>query len=418
MAQWRPTDTRNRRLSYPYDSAFREYAGQYFPSRRGGVILRGKSRIGPGFDVFIAGAGPAGSATAISLAAVAPNLRICLADAGRDVPFRIGESVPPLIKRFLDQLGVWPSFLLDQHSRSFRTLSCWGKSEAVSNEFFQDVYNTGWHLDRALFDLMLAKEAEARGARPLNAKVQALQFDGVLWHVDCGEAGVFPAQCVVDATGRLAVLSRMAGLKSVSYDKLAACAVLFEQTENPDLPDSDAALVEAFIDGWWYTASIPGGRRIVALMTDADIAKEMNAANLDVWLKLLSETQRIQAILEGAHPISSLKLWSAGSRILEGVFPHGLIAVGDAVSSFDPLSSQGIIKALRSAIFASYALTDQLLHSNEQGFTKYAAIMQREFASYQATLQDYYRKEQRWPDSPFWQRRHKKSESSRLNGVY
>ncbi len=368
--------------------------------------------MSPSFDVFIAGAGPAGAATAISLSAVAPGLRVCLADMGRDASFRVGESVPPLIKRFLDHLGVWPQFTSDQHCPSFRTVSAWGGPELIGNEFFWDVHNTGWRLDRTLFDRMLAREAENHGAVPMAAKIRALRYDEGLWSVDCGEAGIHSARCVVDATGRSALLSRLAGLKPVNYDRLVASVVLFEESGNQDAPGADAALVESFIDGWWYTAATPGGRRIAALMTDTDIVRQLGAARLDSWMEGLGKTRHIGPVIGAARPITLPKLWPAGSRFLEGALPSGMIAVGDAASCFDPLSSQGIIKALRSAIFASYAIADWLSHSDEQGFVKYDALMKREFAAYQQTLHDYYGQEQRWPDSAFWHRRHIRNDTS------
>jgi flavin-dependent dehydrogenase len=336
---------------------------------------------------------------------------VCLADAGRTDSFRIGESVPPLIKRFLDHLGLGPSFARDAHCPSFRTASAWGGPELVSNEFFLDVHNIGWRLDRARFDRMLAAEAENRGAVPLAAKVGSVRFDGDRWTIDCGEAGTYSARCVVDATGRSALPSRLGGLKSVSYDRLVGAAVFFEASENPDLPGSDAALIESFRDGWWYTAATPEGRRVAVLMTDADLVRRLGVSRFDDWMARLGETRHVRALIGASRPLAPPRLWPAGSRCLEGEAHPGLIAVGDAVSSFDPLSSQGIVKALRSAIFASYAIADRLLGSDERGFARYRALMKREFASYRETLRDYYRQEQRWPDSPFWRRRHHGSDS-------
>ncbi|MGX2042083.1 tryptophan 7-halogenase [Methylocaldum sp. MU1018] len=359
------------------------------------------------FDVFIAGAGPAGAATAISLAAAAPGLRVCLADAGRTRAFRVGESVPPLIQRFLQHLDVWPAFTGDGHCPSFRTLSAWGGPELVGNEFFLQVHDTGWRLDRARFDRRLAMEAENRGARPLAARIRAIAPDGDGWTIDCGAAGIHTARCVVDATGRAALPSRLAGLRPVNHDRLIASVVFFPDSPDADRPGADAAVIEAFRDGWWYTAATPAGRRIVALMTDGDLARRLRASRLDAWMESLAATRHVRTLVGASRPLASPILWPAGSRCLEGRVPAGLIAVGDAISSFDPLSSQGIVKALRSGIFASYAIADRLLQSDGgRGYARYAALMRREFAAYRETLRDYYRQEQRWPDAPFWRRRH------------
>ena len=44
-----------------------------------------------------------------------------------------------------------------------------------------------------------------------------------------------------------------------------------------------------------------------------------------------------------------------------------LLCVGDAASSFDPVSGQGILKALRSGVFASYAVADWLRQGDARG---------------------------------------------------
>lgn len=349
-------------------------------------------------------------ATAISLATVAPGLRVCLADTGHISPFRVGESVPPPIQRFLNHLGVWPSFAGDGHCPSFRTLSAWGNPELVSNEFFLYAHNTGWRLDRARFNCRLAMEARKRGTLPLAAKVRALTPNGDGWAIDCGETGIHLARYVVDATGRAALLSRLAGLRPVNHDRLVASVVFFPDSKDIDRLGTDAAMIEAVPDGWWYTAATPTGHRVVALMTDSDLAQQLRASRLDAWMNALAATRHVRALVGASQPIVPPRIWPASSRYLEGRFPPGVIAVGDAISSFDPLSSQGILKALRSGILASYAIADRLQQpSDERGYARYATLMQHEFAAYQKTLHNYYRLEQRWPDATFWRRRHLKT---------
>lgn len=277
----------------------------------------------------------------------------------------------------------------------------------LGNEFFLQVHNTGWRLDRARFDHRLVVEAQNRGVQLLEARVRGLVRHGDRWVVDCGEAGVHTARCVVDATGRVALPSRLAGLRSVNHDRLVASVVFFQDSADSDRPGADAAVIEAFRDGWWYTAAIPAGYRVVALMSDSDLVRRLGANRLDAWLASLSAACHTRTLVGAGRPLAPPKLWPAGSRCLEGQFPNGLIAVGDAVSSFDPLSSQGILKALRSGIFASYAIADRLCYSDQgRGFARYAALVRREYASYRETLRDYYRREQRWPAAGFWRRRH------------
>ncbi len=362
--------------------------------------------INADFDVFIVGAGPAGAAAAISLSQIAPHLRICLADPGRNRPLRVGESVPPLIKPFLDHLGLGPAFIQAGHSPSFHTLSAWGGPELIGNEFFLYVHNTGWRLDRGRFDRMLADQAGRLGAKTLTATVRLLNPCAQGWHIDCGSAGKFSARFIIDASGRSALLSRLLKMSSIRIDKLVACAVFFEQHTVPDAPGADAAVVEAFRDGWWYSAAIPGGRRVVMLMTDADIARKLHVSQPSAWMECLAETRHIQPLTTAARPLAAPAFWPAASRNFGSSYPFGILAVGDAISSFDPLSSQGIIRAIRSSLFASYAIADYFLRNDETGVIRYYELMDREFDAYLKTWREYYRQEQRWSDAPFWQRRY------------
>jgi len=80
--------------------------------------------------------------------------------------------------------------------------------------------------------------------------------------------------------------------------------------------------------------------------------------------------------------------------------------VGDAGLCYDPISGDGVVKALRSGVFASYAIADWLRCGDPRGLSRYRLVLQRAFATYRGALREYYALEQRWPDSPFWRRRH------------
>ena len=79
------------------------------------------------------------------------------------------------------------------------------------------------------------------------------------------------------------------------------------------------------------------------------------------------------------------------------------LAVGDAVASFDPISSMGIGFAMSSGSFAAKAIADH--SSNPNALKVYEESIQNILSNYNETKGLYYRKEQRWPDSTFWKKR-------------
>ena len=123
-------------------------------------------------------------------------------------------------------------------------------------------------------------------------------------------------------------------------------------------------------------------------------------------MRALAGTEHIRALVTGAEPFGSTRFEGAGSQMVVTDAAQRLICVGDAASSFDPVSGQGIVKALRSGVFASYALADHLERGDSDGLRRYGVFVKSEFAAYRKTLGDYYAQEQRWPDSAFWRRRH------------
>jgi flavin-dependent dehydrogenase len=141
-------------------------------------------------------------------------------------------------------------------------------------------------------------------------------------------------------------------------------------------------------------------------MTDADEVRRLGVRRTNAFEQLLAQTRYVGAAAAGGRILAMPRLWPASSRCLKGDPALPLLAVGDAAARFDPVSGQGIVKALRSGIFASYAVADWLRQKDDRGLRRYWALVEREFDAYRATLRDYYSLERRWSDRPFWRRRH------------
>ena len=352
------------------------------------------------FDVLIAGSGAAGCSAAIALGDLAPDLRVCVVSGGPRQRIALGETLPPLATRILKHLGVYERFEADRHPKTFRTLSAWGSRALLANEFLFGVHQFGWSLDRARFDAMLAERAMERGAHWTQAKVAGLARDHDRWTVLCDDGSQIAARFVLDATGRPAVLSQFAaGARAARRDRLIGCLVRFDGPARMDLT------VEAFADGWWFSTPLPDGGTVVACMSDSDIVKSRGLADMATWSARLEETHFMRDTMAGATAAGPPRILPAGSCIRSLRADTPFLALGDAASCFDPLSSQGIVKAMRSGVFAAYAAFDFLARDDPRGLSRYRLFVQREFAAYMRTLRDYYSRERRWSDRPFWQRR-------------
>ena len=362
------------------------------------------------YDVVILGGGPAGAATALSLRSHAPDLSVALIEQSNYQTIRIGETLPPSVQPLLERIGVWQTFLAEDHLPAYGTCAAWGSDALHENEFFFQPAQRGWHLDRRRFDAMLAHEAANRGVvfyrdwKFLDSHLDGSKKFRLTIAGNGGQRKLIDAAFVVDATGRLAAFAAHQGVQKSFEDRLLAVFMFF-QFDPADEFTETYTLVEACEQGWWYSALLPDGKLAVGFMSDSDIIKSRRLISFRVWLDLLETTRHTRKRVTNAQPVGAPVTYPASSRRLAQTAGNGWLAVGDAATTFDPLSSAGIMKGLRSGVLASYAIGD-FFKGNTSGLEKYEALLRREFETYLATRADYYGREKRWTNSVFWQRRH------------
>src|SRR4029077_5454370 len=83
-------------------------------------------------DVLILGAGPAGSVVALNLA---PTRRVILVDRRIRASPRIGEALPPTVRRLLADMGLLDRFLAEGHTPSYGNRMVWGADNAGGADF-------------------------------------------------------------------------------------------------------------------------------------------------------------------------------------------------------------------------------------------------------------------------------------------
>jgi 2-polyprenyl-6-methoxyphenol hydroxylase-like FAD-dependent oxidoreductase len=106
----------------------------------------------------------------------------------------------------------------------------------------------------------------------------------------------------------------------------------------------------------------------------------------------------------GARLAIPLAASAAPSFRLDPAVGDGWLAVGDAASAFDPISSQGIYKALADGIEAAGAIA-AALDGRTGALQDYQSMVADRFAAYWRTRDEFYRMEQRWSAAPFWRKR-------------
>lgn len=375
------------------------------------------------YDVAIIGGGPAGAATALSLKQTKPELRILLIDPDDKKSPRIGETLPPAAEPLLRRLGVFERIQRACHLPVYSSSAAWGSAQPVTNEYFGQRYGRGWHLQRAVFDASLVEAAKVQGAHFCVGKFRHSHYSAMkIWELAIQQSAREPLQTmfakfVVDASGRQGVFAKQQSLVPQKQDQLVGAACFFDRTPwgldernrdaNPcNITDKGTTLVEAGESGWCYSAFLPQDQMVFVAMTDADIARRMRLHLFPQWLRFLKaypySAQRLMK--QGLPSQVSPLVRAAHSQHLPRCTGHAWLAVGDAASCVDPLSSQGIARALHFALLASFAICDSFA-GKAPGLAHYEALVQREFTQYLAQKCEIYTREQRWPQAPFWARR-------------
>jgi flavin-dependent dehydrogenase len=347
----------------------------------------------PAVEIIVIGGGPAGCAAALALARA--GRLVLVVERSRYQAWRIGENLPPRARPLLDAMDLFERMDAHQQTPSRAIHHAWGSAELQVDEHLLNPHGAGWHLDRRRFDALLADGAEAAGARVLRGRApRSLRRGSAGWRLELdGEA--FTAPIVVDASGRSAWAARAAGARWLAHDRLVGLTAQLDPAG--DATAGPHLLLEAVADGWWYSVSQPDGSLIATYMTDQEALRSVPAGRL--WQAQLDRSTHTAARAAPFTRRGAVRVRSAASGRLDRAAAEDWIAVGDAAAAYDPLSADGIYKALRGGLDAARCIVEGA------PFAGHHDEVARSFAAYLQQRSDYYHREQRWPRSPFWRRR-------------
>ncbi|MGH1576571.1 NAD(P)/FAD-dependent oxidoreductase [Planktotalea sp.] len=349
------------------------------------------------FEVAILGGGAAGSAAALALLKRGVS-SVCIVEKSDFSSARAGETIPPDTNLLMRELGVFDTFAADGHLPCFGSHSLWGSPQLGHNDFMTSPYGHGWHIDRARFDKMLLEQAISNGAK-LIAKncTEVAQTDGCIDYLAVEGERIF-ANHFVDASGRNSQILRGLGVGQNFNDQQT---VIWAHFAIQDGALGRSTWLEAASNGWWYAAGLPNEKAVVALGTDPRLAKAGGVFQLKHWAAALSGTTLIAPKLRHARLVpDSLRITASHSYRADRVCGKNWIAIGDAASGFDPLSSAGIYKALNSGKAAAEAIQGN-------GASLYELNAQQDYETYLLKRRELYQSETRWPESEFWAKRHR-----------
>lgn len=287
-------------------------------------------------DVCVVGAGPAGSAAAMLLARL--GYSVIVREKQAFPRAHAGESLPPNILPVLDRLGVRDAVEGAGFLRPCGARVLWGgdSPEWAGGSGGEP----GFQVDRARFDQILLDAALAAGARLLPAaSADTIRAE---------------ARMVADASGRRRLTSPRA--EAFAAETLAVYAY-WKQPEGM----SPETLVEAGEHHWYWGAPLPDGTfNATVFVSPNEFAGRATEE--------LYETKLRESILLGPHclnRVSPILVCDSTPRVCSApMVSANRIMAGEAAFSIDPLSSQGVMAAMRSGIHAAAAVHTILAHAD------------------------------------------------------
>jgi 2-polyprenyl-6-methoxyphenol hydroxylase-like FAD-dependent oxidoreductase len=351
------------------------------------------------WDVLVVGAGPAGSACSKWLAE--RGLGVCIVAPPRS-GIRAGESLPGAAYPLLRDLGLLAALQQSYACPCHGNLSAWGSEDLVCTDFIRDPNGMGWHLEREGFDLALHQAALAAGAVHEPFRIETVRRDGGLWQVGLSDGRILSSRFLVEASGRSSIIARRLRVPRHQDTPLVALYAWGQ-----DRGQDQRSLVESTSVGWWYSASVPGNRRVLGLHVQREFAAHIQRKP-QLWAQQLAMTRYMREWCDANSDWTELQAYAAGGAYLERFGGEQWLAIGDAALAMEPLSSQGLFNALYTGLRGAQAIAaslrgNMLLHAD------YCSRLQHVRQAYLRHTCLFYAAESRWPDQPFWKERHTQS---------
>ena len=350
------------------------------------------------YDCVIVGGGPAGALLACVLAEW--GRKTALIDRGDRKGSVSEETLVPGARSMLKRHGLMASVRAHDFIGTRRHGIIWGDGELKWRSHDED--ERGFKVVRELFDRDLRNIARSlsvdiydtvrvRGPLPETGSgtVEFVDLDRKVKKVS--------APVIVAATGKVTSGSL---LPLALEHQLPATLALSATVEKPS-NSRDATVIESVPQGWLWWLPLQDGRVCLTLFADSDQVR--HEGRDEVFRGALADSggpARGHDVLPSLGNVATPRLVST---------PSGVLLIGDAASTIDPLSSQGLEKALVSAETAAVTvntLIDQP-DSRESLLQHHHQWEQGLYMSHARQSLHFYLQEARFSDHPFWENRHR-----------
>ncbi len=360
-------------------------------------------------DVIVAGGGPAGATIARLLSGY--GLRVVVLERHTLPRYQIGESLTPRILPIFDFLNI----RAEVERAGFLPIAghtvCWGEAQPRTTYYSPDHSRRGLQVWRADFDVLLLDQARQAGVQVFEGQaVEAVSLaqDSAAVQVRTASQHRIMADFFIDATGRSGLLARQGLRRRNRRFQTLALTAYWQNVAEPAGIDRGNTLIEAYANGMVWSLALHTGLRNVTLLVDWRAGSDIRRTSVaDCYYAELGKAPYISGLLAGAQIATPPRATDATLYTATQFGDPRFLLVGDAGLFIDPLSSEGVHKAMASAmtgaVVANTLLRRPAMRSHALSF--YERRQRQTYISHYHQSLAYYRQEQRWPKSAFWRAR-------------
>ena len=295
------------------------------------------------FDIAVIGAGPAGSTIAFRLAELGYSVLLVEKETV-EAKTHVGLSLTPGIHHWLNHLNLSEAVKQQSFERAFNSKVLWTTSAPILKSFGDE--EAGYHVDRGQFDNLLVNKCRTQGVTVVQpgriTKLSDHKKEGWSFTLET-ESELYPIRCsfLVDAVGRNSIIKSK---KIQDSNKLIAVYAYWSLASDKD----HYSFIEAGDNHWYWAAPLSNGKGIACIFTDPSLVKEHDSVD-SFYTKLIQKSTLLKPLFKDQLPDTILVCDATSQHDNEPV-GENFIKVGDSAISIDPISSQGVQKAIKSGV--------------------------------------------------------------------
>lgn len=308
-------------------------------------------------DIIIVGGGMVGAACAVGLAQQGWQIQLIeqqsLPHFQPEQPYDLRISaISAASVNLLKDLGAW-SHIEKMRICPYRQLETW-EIEGFSTHFHSDelgLPELGFMVENNLIQLGLWQRLKDfdNAQTSLSSRIINTKKCGENWQIFLDNGEVFETPLMIAADGANSQLRQLAGIGISGWQYRQRCLLILVETE---LPQQDITWQQFFPSGPRAFLPLLGNQGCLVWYDSPDEIRRLQSLSLE---KLTEEIHRAFPARLGKVQAKAANSFELTRRHAQRYFNNGIVLVGDAAHTINPLAGQGVnlgfkdVKALLEA---------------------------------------------------------------------